>query len=279
MSANIIHTIHLFSKLDQHLIEVLRHLDKDDWNKFTLAKMWTVKDVASHLLDGNVRVISIYRDNFSGEAPPEIRSYQDLVDFLNELNRSWVKATKRMSPALLVDLLESTGKEYSRQIEKQDLYADAIFPVSWAGEDVSKNWFHIAREYTEKYHHQMQIREAVGATKDIMTKELFHPFIHTLLMGLPHTYRNVEAAENSVVKIAIGGDAGGEWFLYRKDNKWSLPDTDPSGDIISTVTLSPDIAWKLFTKGITAEQAKKEAVITGSIETGAMALSMIAVMA
>lgn len=279
MTEDIIHTIHLFPKLDQSLINVLRSLDTEDWNKQTLAKKWTVKDVASHLLDGNVRVISIYRDKFFGEAPPEIRSYQDLVDFLNELNGSWVKATKRMSPALLTDLLESTGKEYSRQMAKQDLFADAIFPVSWAGEDISKNWFHIAREYTEKYHHQMQIREAIGVANEIMTKELFHPFIHTLLMGLPHTYRNVEAPENSVVKIEISGEAGGEWFLHRKNNRWELKDSFPSGELLSTVILSPDTAWKLFTKGITAEQAGKEATITGAAEIGSTALSMTAVMA
>jgi|SRR6218665_580565 len=279
MAENIIRTIHLFPRLDQHLIEALKSLNEEDWNKPTLAKKWTVKDVASHLLDGNIRVISIYRDNFFGEAPPEIRSYQDLLDFLNELNGSWVKATRRMSPALLTDLLESTGKEYSRELEKQDLFADAIFAVSWAGEDVSKNWFHIAREYTEKYHHQMQIREAVGTTKEIMTKELFHPFIHTLLMGLPHTYRNIEAAAQSIVKIEISSDAGGEWFLYRTDNRWALTVNIPVGEIVSSVVLSPDTAWKLFTKGITVEHARKEVTIKGSVEIGSTALSMIAVMA
>ncbi|MEJ7682555.1 MAG: hypothetical protein WKG06_32810 [Segetibacter sp.] len=29
----------------------------------------------------------------------------------------------------------------------------------WAGEKKSKNWFHIAREYTEKWHHQMSSRQ------------------------------------------------------------------------------------------------------------------------
>jgi hypothetical protein len=279
MPTEIIHTVHLFPELDHHLNRILKSLDTEDWNKFTLAKKWTVKDVAAHLLDGNIRAVSIYRDNFFGEPPPGIRSYQDLVSFLNELNHSWVKAAKRMSPELLTDLLESTGKEYSRQMEKQELFADAIFPVSWAGEEVSKNWFHIAREYTEKYHHQMQIRDAVGATAELITPELFRPFIHTLLMGLPHTYKHVDARDHSIVKIAISGNAGGEWFLLRTEDKWELTGTLPAGNIIATIILSPDTAWKLFTKGITAEQAKKEAQITGAVEIGSTALSMIAVMA
>jgi hypothetical protein len=34
--------------------------------------------------------------------------------------------------------------------------------VAWAGEAESKNWFHVARDYSEKWHHQQQIREAVS---------------------------------------------------------------------------------------------------------------------
>ncbi|RYY57176.1 MAG: hypothetical protein EOO05_18250, partial [Chitinophagaceae bacterium] len=177
-----------FPLLDQQLLSLLRSIADEDWNKQTPAKLWTVRDVAAHLLDGNIRAISMYRDNYFGDPPPEIKSYQDLVAFLNGLNASWVKAMRRVSPALLVGLLESTGTEYTEQLVKLDPFADAVFSVAWAGEEVSPNWFHIAREYTEKFHHQMQIREAVGAVEPLMTRELFYPFIHTLLMGLPHIY-------------------------------------------------------------------------------------------
>ncbi|MCF2490914.1 maleylpyruvate isomerase N-terminal domain-containing protein [Dyadobacter sp. CY347] len=150
---------------------MLKSLSYDDWHKPTVAKLWTVKDVASHLLDGNLRVISGYRDNYNVPADMEIDSYQDLVGFLNKLNNDWVNATKRLSPAVIIDLLESTGKEYSLIMAEQDLEREAKFSVAWAGEQTSKNWFHIAREYTEKWHHQQQIREATGK-QGIITKEL-----------------------------------------------------------------------------------------------------------
>ena len=38
----------------------------------------------------------------------------------------------------------------------------AIFSVAWAGESESENWFDVARDYTERWHHQQQIRDAVG---------------------------------------------------------------------------------------------------------------------
>jgi uncharacterized damage-inducible protein DinB len=108
----IIETLPLFPKLDQKLIELLRSLSKEDWNRPTLAKLWTVKDIASHLLDGNFRAISLMRDGYNGLSHGVINSYHDLVSFLNNLNADWVKATNRLSSHVLTDLLEETGKEY-----------------------------------------------------------------------------------------------------------------------------------------------------------------------
>ena len=48
-----IDTLPLFSLLDKKLIELLRSLTAEEWNAPTVAKLWKVKDVASHLLDGN----------------------------------------------------------------------------------------------------------------------------------------------------------------------------------------------------------------------------------
>ena len=46
-----IFTAHLFPKLEAMLIELLRSLAPQDWEKQTLAPKWKVKDVAAHLLD------------------------------------------------------------------------------------------------------------------------------------------------------------------------------------------------------------------------------------
>ena len=88
-----IETLPLFPLLDKKLIELLRSLTAEEWNAPTVAKLWTVKDVASHLLDGNLRALSTSRDGYFGEKAENIHSYQDLVDFLNQLtdrlNLSW----------------------------------------------------------------------------------------------------------------------------------------------------------------------------------------------
>ena len=143
-----IETLPLFPSLDKRLIELLRSLSKDDWNKPTLAKLWTVKDIASHLLDGNFRVLSLMRDGYNGMTPGEINSYRDIVSYLNNLNGDWVSATKRLSPKVITDLLEETGKGYLECLRQLKPFDKAMFSVAWAGEEESQNWFHIAREFT-----------------------------------------------------------------------------------------------------------------------------------
>lgn len=272
-----IKTVHLFPLLDQKLIELLKSLSADEWNKPTLAKLWTVKDIAAHLLDGNVRVISSSHQ-FVGDPPSQpINSYSDLVDFLNGLNATWVKAMRRVSPQLLIDLLETTGEQYNEIMAAADLFAPAPFSVAWAGEEESVNWFHIAREYTEKFHHQQQIREAVGK-QGIITAQLFYPCIDTFMRGLPHAYRTVIANTGALIQITITGEAGGNWYLLKTVEGWTLtknavsvPDT--------TVTLSAGIAWKVFTKGIDPQTALEASHISGNINLGENLFNMVAVMA
>jgi uncharacterized protein (TIGR03083 family) len=270
-------TVHLFPKLDQKLIELLKSLSPEDWSRPTVAKLWTIKDIATHLLDGNIRMLSIARDNFFGETPGKFSSYQDLVDFLNRLNADWVKATKRMSPSVLVELLEITGKEFSTFVAQLDPFKKAMFSVAWAGEEVSLNWFHIAREYTEKWHHQQQIREAVNK-QGIMSREFYYPLIDTFMQALPHTYRQVNGTPGQAIQITVTSEAGGDWFLYCAGSGWILQKDRPA-QTDSTVTIDPDTAWKLFTKALTGSEAEKKINFMGDQSLGKPILSMLSVMA
>jgi len=272
-----IETVHLFQPLDDQLILLLRSLSKEDWNKPTIAKLWVVKDIASHLLDGNMRTLSLSRDKHSLSPDRTIDSYETLVAYLNQLNADWVTATKRLSPEVLVELLERSGKQYSAYIATLDPEEDALFSVAWAGEDRSKNWFHIAREYTEKWHHQQQIRDAVGKP-GILTQELYYPVIDTFMRGLPHTFRNTDAEEGTVVRIAVDGAVKGEWFLLRHNNKWQQGN-NPGRLANAGISVPAEISWKVFTKGMTAEAALSSCRIDGNGGLASVVLKLIAVMA
>ncbi len=102
---------HLFPAIDRKLIEFLKSLKEDDWNRQTISKLWTVKDAALHLLDGNLRGISAGRDNHISKPNMEIDSNEKLVLYLNELNADWIKAARRISNRLLIELLEITNND------------------------------------------------------------------------------------------------------------------------------------------------------------------------
>jgi len=272
-----ISTLHLLPVLDAELIELSKSLSAEDWNKPTIAKKGIVKDIAAHLLDTNIRTLSFSRDGHSLQPLNPINSYKELVDYLNELNAIWVTAYKRISPQLLVEQLETTGQQFYKQLATLAPFEDAIFSVAWAGETVSKNWFHIAREYTEKFVHQQQIRDAVGKP-GIMTKELFYPFIDTFMCGLPHTFRNVVADNGTAIKITVTTEIGGDWFLTRNEDNWQLT-KEETKNITAIFTIDPDTAWKLFSNGITAEEAKKKVIVSGNVELANTVFQMVSVMA
>jgi uncharacterized protein (TIGR03083 family) len=271
-----IDVVHLLPVLDKKLITLLRSLTPEDWQKQTVAKLWKVKDVVAHLLDGNIRILSMLRDGYSGESP-HIHSYQDLLDYLNGLNADWVKAMKRVSPTILLLLHEATGKAYCDYYASLDPFGKAGFAVNWAGEEESKNWMHIAREYTEKWLHQQQIRDAVNQPA-LMTKEFFYPFIHIFMQALPFTFRDMPAGEQTSIQIIITGETGGSWWLIRKENKWVL-DKKGVADPSTVVSIEPGIAWKLFSKSIRPGQVIDAIHIAGNRELGEKVLSMVSVMA
>lgn len=272
-----IDVVDLLPVLDKKLIDLLKSLSPEDWNKQTVAKLWKVKDVVAHLLDGNIRILSILQDGYVGDPPISIQSPQDLIDYLNTLNADWVKAMKRVSPSQLILLHEITGPLFCQYYKSLDPWADAVFSVAWAGESVSKNWKHIAREYTEKFLHQQQIRDAVGIP-GLMTKELFFPFIDIFMLGLPYAYRNVLADEGNCVQVTITSDIGGSWFLKRTGEQWILV-KEISNSPDAAIHLSPDIAWKLFSKSIQPDQIIDKIRFSGNRELGVPALSMVSVMA
>ena len=53
-----VYTADLFAPLGAELVSLLRGLGESDWTRPTLAGAWRVRDVAAHLLDGDLRKLS-----------------------------------------------------------------------------------------------------------------------------------------------------------------------------------------------------------------------------
>jgi hypothetical protein len=100
-----LYTAALFPPLHRELMALLRGLPASDWERPTIAGSWVVRDIAAHLLDGDLRKLSAYRDGHLPRPPVPIHDHRGLVAFLNALNAEWVAAARRPHPLVLVELL------------------------------------------------------------------------------------------------------------------------------------------------------------------------------
>ncbi|MEO8089659.1 MAG: maleylpyruvate isomerase N-terminal domain-containing protein [Gemmatimonadales bacterium] len=267
----------LFSGLHRELMILLRGLTPDDWSRPTACALWSVKDIAAHLLDTSLRRLSFARDGLTAAPETPISSYGELVGYLNRLNAEWTAATRRLSPRVLIELLDFTSGPVHAFFRSLDPQAPAVFGVAWAGEETSANWFDIGREYTERWLHQQQIREAVGA-QGLTERRWLHPTLDIFVRALPFTYQGVTAPVGRSVRIAIEGEAGGVWTLLREAEGWRIF-AGRGPDPTATVSLDQGVAWRLFSKGLDRESARRSLRIEGDPRLGEPVLGSLAVMA
>lgn len=77
----------------------------------------------------------------------------ELDTWLNGFNQQWVDAARRVSPALLTELLRQAGLGFEEHVATLDLDQPGG-PVQWAtGDDPASVWLDVAREYMERYVH------------------------------------------------------------------------------------------------------------------------------
>lgn len=268
-----------FPVLGRELIALLRSLSDDQWRLPTVAPQWDVKDIAAHLLDTACRRLSMGRDGFTPPPPGRsIDGYEDLVGFINDLNAGWVLAFRRLSPRLLTDFLELVETPFGEHVLRIDPWAPALFPVAWAGEEESLAWFDIARELTERWHHQQQIRLAAGAPP-LDDPWLSEPVFDTFLRALPHGYRNVSAPAGTALAVRIEGRKNYAYTLQaREGGGWDLL-AGEAADPTARIVLAEEPAWLLFTKGLRGDEAKRRARIEGDPALAAQFFEILAVMA
>jgi hypothetical protein len=273
-----IRAIELFREVDEALIPLLRGLDSDDWNRPAVGT-WKVCDVAAHLLDSALRRLSLDRDRHQPPPPDhDLSDYRGLVDFLNHLNATWVDAASRFSPRVITDLLEIVDPQVADYLESLDPEAPAAFTVDWAGQDESLVWMDVAREFTERWHHQQQIREAVGAP-GLDEPRFVVPLLETLMRAVPRAYESVSAQDGTSISIEIDDLDGLAWVLIRDSGRWVLRRPTGNSKQDASINLPADIAWRLLVKGIPAETALRHAALDGDSHLTRPFFASLAVMA
>lgn len=273
-----VYIVHLFPEERAALLGLLRSLSDEQWVREAVPG-WSVKDVAAHIVADDLGRLSRGRDGYSASlfAPTSRETFEaELLEFINRQNETWVAAMRRLSPRIVTDMLERSGRDTQALFESLDPDAPGL-GVSWAGEAESPNWFDLAREYTERWHHQAQVREAVAAPM-LYEPRLFTPVLATFIRGVPHAFRGVGAPDGTHVRIRINGPAGGEWSLVREASLWQLVQAI-GGETDAAVEIDPETAWRLFTKGMTPGEARTRASISGDEALAARVLETVSIIA
>jgi uncharacterized protein (TIGR03083 family) len=257
----------LFAPIHDQLMKLLRGLCAEEWLAPTVAGSWTVRDVAAHLLDTGLRRLSMHRDGYMPPLAPDAFA-NGLGGFVNDVNASGVAYAQRLSPALLIDQHERFGPQLSEFLASLDPFAEAKWSVRWAGEERSAMWFDVARELTERWHHQQQIRDAVGRAP---LYEYLAPVIDTFVRALPYAYRSVDAPDGTTIVLRIDE---GVWTLRRESSRWVLY-ADAADAPTTSIAMSGDAAWRVFTK----QKIDPHAHIEGDARYADAVLGMIAIVA
>ena len=266
--------VDLFREVLDELVKLLTGLSVEDWQKPTVCPGWSVKDVAHHLLSVEVGNLSSRRDGQPLDT--SITSWDELVAVINDWNQDWIQGARRISPRLLIDLLAFTGAQACDYFRSLDPYAVGG-AVSWAGPQPAPVWLDLAREYTERWHHQQHIRDAVGKP-GLKQPRYFAPVLATFVRALPRAFRSTVAAENTSVTLTITGESGGRWSLWQQRGVWRLyagaPDR-PDAEVV----ICEDMAWRLFTRGLGQSLAREQMVVHGNQALGLTVLEMVSIMA
>jgi hypothetical protein len=197
-----------------------------------------VKDLTAHLLQGSLGRVSAIRDGY--RLPTRsIASIEEVIALIQQNNRDFMAAMRRVSPRILIDLLAIYDRELLAVFEALD--PDGVgLGVAWAGEAMSHNWFDIAREYTEKWHHQQQLRDATGRPP-LYESTLLTPVLETFARGLPFAFHSQEARDGTRIAVTVTGRVTLHWTLRRSGGAWSLW-SGTARDAQASISLPADVA-------------------------------------
>jgi hypothetical protein len=222
------------------LLGLLASLDEAQWAAPTVAPHWRVKDIALHLLDVDLSWIARNRDREQSGVIPVPADHGEFVRGLASRNQRWVDGTRVLSPQLVTSLLAWSGEQLDAYLGTVELTRASS--VYWAGP--VPLWFDLAREFTERWVHYRQIREAALPTGGDQQPDEYLPLVlRTFIWGFPHQYQ-ATAPPGTTIALEIPGI--GTWMLARTASGWILDEGQAAAPAAS-LRMSGEAAWRLLT--------------------------------
>ena len=206
-----------------------------------------------------------------------MRDNADLTAFIDRLNAEWIAASRRISSRLAIEFLDTVGRQLADYFESADLDAPARL---WGGMGRRAAVARLVRHrpgYTERWHHQQQIAEAVRAPL-LTGRRWLHPVIDISMRALPYAYQGVPAPPTTGITFEITGDAGGQWTLVREPDAWRLF-AGALPHAAAHVRVDQDTTWRMFFKQRTRDAVLEAMHVGGRSDLAQPFAGVLAVMA
>ena len=258
------------------LLTLLASLSADEWDSATSCPGWTVKDIAAHLVADDLGILSRERDSYRPGKTTVVTAWTDVVELVNRQNEAWVAAMRRFSPAVIEQLLGWSGPPMFAYFERLDP-AGLGPPVAWAGQQPASHGLRTAREYTERWVHQQQIRDALGRA-GLTQAGYMRPLLDTFAHSLPVALSGAKRGDGVRVRLVALGEGGGAWEVTSEAGDWRLGEVTPR-EPAATVQIAVDDLWRLYTNGIERPVARSRASVDGDPELIAAVFGALAIIA
>jgi uncharacterized protein (TIGR03083 family) len=263
-------------------VRLLRSLTDEDWSKPTVCDGWTVGDIAVHLVGDDLSFLARNRDgrrnedldsaHGAGSAGPQKKGgagsaggqgleWDAFVDTLDAHNNRWVEAGRFLSAQLVADLLEFTGEKIAEFLEGVDSSAPGE-AVSWAGPEPAPWWLVAAREFTERWVHHQQIRDAIGQP-GLNGPSFVGPILATAMHGVPRAYEGIETPEDTTVAIDVTGRAGFSWAVRRDSDGWKLYE-GLTREANARLSVDQETAWRFLMGMMGAAETRRKVTKEGN---------------
>ena len=249
----------VLSEEREALVRLLAELDDEQWRAPTPCPAWSVHQLAIHIVHDDLRRLSADRDGHAG-AWIDASTLDELVVGLDRLNERWVETmAPTLSPRLTYELLQwlaSPTEEHLLGLDPEALENS----VMWAGPGSHPNWLDVAREYTERWVHQQQLRDAVGRSG--LTEEVFAgPVVETFARGLPAALPRPGVSKQIVV-VRVTGPFERSWTLESGSSGWTFTSTT-TDSASAVVELPVDAFWRRAVRMIDHDEVRQAARAQG----------------
>jgi uncharacterized protein (TIGR03083 family) len=255
------------------LVALLAGLDPSAWQTATECPAWSVKGIALHLLGDDLSLLSRQRDHASNSLAIFAEQHHGLTwrELLSGFNELWVEASRFLSEAVVVELLELAGKWTADFYVSVDLDAFGE-PVQFFGATgPSPYWQIAAREYMERWEHHHQIRRAVNAP-DLDGEYLSaaaQVAVHHFVAHLP----DLDTPPRTSIALTI--PQTGAWTIIREDEHWTLFD-GAAQDAQAQLVLDPALATVVLSRGLVRADTTSAFTASGDLVLAERAVAGLA---